>query len=106
MFQKNIKRANKWLHKTFSQRNVNRVAGYAHKKLDELKANYNKLKEGLEESETGKKWVDFVEQNPLAKLTSTLFAGASDPTKGVEIGTHKDEQPALTDEQAIFTGAT
>ena len=106
MFQKNIKKANRWLHKTFSQRNVNRVAGYAHKKLDELKANYNKLKEGLEESETGKKLVDFVEQNPLAKLTSTLFAGASDLTKGVEIGTAKDEQPALTDEQAMFTGAT
>ena len=106
MFQKNIKKANRWLHKTFSQKNVNRVAGFAHKKLDELKTNYNKLKQGLEESETGKKLVDFVEQNPLAKLTSTLFAGASDLATGIEKGTEKDEPPQLTDEQSMFVGAT
>jgi len=83
MFQKNIRKANRWLHKTFSQKNVNRVAGYAHKKLDELKTNYNKLKQGLEESETG----------------------ASDLAAGVEAGTEKDP-PQLTDEQSMFVGAT
>jgi len=84
MFQKNIRKANRWLHKTFSQKNVNRVAGYAHKKLDELKTNYNRLKQGLEESETG----------------------ASDLATGIEKGTEKDKPPQLTDEQSMFVGAT
>ena len=87
MFHKNIKRANKWLHKTFSRHNVNGAASYFHKKLDGVKESYNHLKEGLMDTETGRKLVQAVESNPLAEGVSLLYAGAHDLSKGVEDGT-------------------
>ena len=87
MFHKNIKKANNWLHKTFSRQKVNDAAGFFHKKLDAAKESYNRLKEGFNNTETGRKLIKAVENNPLAEGVSLLYAGASDLVKGVQDGT-------------------
>ena len=87
MFQKNIKSANNWLHKTFSRNKVHGTAAFFHKKLDAAKESYNRLKEGFSGTETGRKLIKAVESNPLAEGVSLLYAGAHDVVKGLEDGT-------------------
>jgi len=100
MFHKNIKRANKWLHKTLSRRAIHGAASYFHKKLHDVKESYNHLKEGLMDTETGRKLVKAVEHNPLAEGVSLLYAGAHDLSKGVEDGT--DGKPRRNREVDAF----
>ena len=87
MFHKNIKRASKWLHKNLSNKAIHGAASFLHKRLDNVKASYNKLKQGLQDTDTGKLLVDAVESNPLALGVKALYAGAHDISKGVSDGT-------------------
>jgi len=87
MFHKNIKRASKWLHKNLSNKAIHGAASFLHKKLDGVKTSYNKLKQGLQDTDTGKLLVSAVESNPLALGVKALYAGAHDISRGVSEGT-------------------